>query len=63
MTDTTYEDEGSGDLDYDLVYAALIQNNVYGFDSTIYDFQILLPESGLEGTQANTVYYFYVELV
>jgi hypothetical protein len=63
LTDTTYQDMGSGDLDYDVVYAALMQNNVYGFDSTLYDFQILLPESGLAGTQANTVYYFYVELV
>jgi hypothetical protein len=63
LTDGTYEDEGGSDLDYDIIYAALIENNVVGFDGVSYDFQILLPESGLQGNQPNTVYYFYVELV
>ena len=63
LTDGTYEDEGGSDIDYDIIYAALIENNVAGFDGTAYDFQILLPESGLQGNQANVVYYFYVELV
>ncbi len=62
LTDGTYEDEGSGDLDYDIVYAALLENNVAGFDNVPYDFQILLPESGLNGAQTAVTYYFYVEL-
>ncbi|MFC1741722.1 hypothetical protein ACFL3V_04265 [Nanoarchaeota archaeon] len=63
LTDGTYEDEGSGDLDYDIIYAALLENNAYGFDSVPYDFQMLLPESGLEGSQTPTTYYFYIELI
>jgi hypothetical protein len=27
-----------------------------------YDFQILLPESGLDGSITPTTYYFYIEL-
>ena len=63
LTDGTTEDEGGADFDFDIIYAALIQNNEYGFDNITYDFQILLPESGLEGSQSSTAYYFYVELV
>jgi len=62
LTDGTYEDEGSGDLDYDAIYAALFENNVNGFDNVPYDFQILLPEVGTDGAQTPTTYYFYVEL-
>jgi hypothetical protein len=62
LTDGTYEDEGSGDLDYDVIYAALLENNVNGFNNVPYDFQILLPESGLDGAQTPLTYYFYVEL-
>ncbi|MBW2967903.1 hypothetical protein KY362_05450, partial [Candidatus Woesearchaeota archaeon] len=63
LTDGTSEDEGSGDIQFDIIYAALIENNVYGYDNTLMDFQILLPESGLQGDQTNVAYYFYVELV
>lgn len=62
LTDGTYEDEGSGDLDFDIVYATLLENNYAGFNNVPYDFQILLPESGLDGAQTATTYYFYVEL-
>jgi hypothetical protein len=62
LTDATYEDEGSGDYDYDAIYAALLENNVNGFDNVPYDFQILLPESGLDGSITPTTYYFYIEL-
>lgn len=62
LTDGTYEDEGSGDWDYDIIYATLLENNVNGFDNRLYDFQILLPESGLDGSQTPMTYYFYVEL-
>ncbi|HII72110.1 TPA: hypothetical protein HA265_05125, partial [Candidatus Woesearchaeota archaeon] len=45
-----------------IVYAALLEDSVLGFDGTEYDFQIILPDSGLEGNQAPETYYFYVEL-
>ncbi|MBU2561231.1 MAG: hypothetical protein KKD17_02955 [Nanoarchaeota archaeon] len=62
LTDMTYEDEGGGDFDYDVIYAALLENNVYGFDSRLYDFQILLPELATDGATTVTTYYFYIEL-
>lgn len=62
LTDATYEDEGSGDYDYDTIYATLLENNYNGFDNVPYDFQILLPESGTDGAQTVTTYYFYAEL-
>ncbi len=63
LTDGTYEDEGSGNYDYDVIYAAILENNVNGFDNVPYDFQILLPEDGAAGATTPTTYYFYVELV
>ena len=62
LTDGTYQDMGSGVYEYDLVYTSLLENKTTGFDNTPYDFQILLPESGLPGTQPNVAYYFYIEL-
>jgi hypothetical protein len=46
-----------------MVYAALIENSIIGFDGNRYDFQIILPDSGLEGSQTPVTYYFYIELV
>ena len=63
LTDGTSEDEGAGDTDYDIIYAALLENDANGFDNVPYDFQILLPESGLTGSQTATTFYFYVELI
>jgi hypothetical protein len=48
---------------YDLVYAALIQNDSWGYDNRTYDFQILLPQSGLQGDQPRVAFYFYLELI
>jgi len=47
----------------DIVYAALIEDSVTGFDGKEYDFQMILPDSGLEGSQTPETYYFYVELI
>lgn len=63
LTDGTYEDEGGSNYDYDLIYAALLENNANGFDNVPYDFQILLPEDAADGATAVTTYYFYVELI
>jgi hypothetical protein len=63
LTDGTYEDEGGGDYDYDVIYAALLENNANGFDNVPYDFQILLPEDAADRATTVTTYYFYIELV
>lgn len=46
-----------------MVYVALVENSIIGFDGNIYDFQMIVPDSGLEGSQTPVTYYFYVELV
>ncbi|MFH0978186.1 MAG: hypothetical protein V1837_02680 [Candidatus Woesearchaeota archaeon] len=45
-----------------IVYAGLLENKAKGFNNQYYDFQLIVPESGLEGSQPVTAYYFYVEL-
>jgi hypothetical protein len=45
-----------------VVYAAILNNSVFGYDNGTYDFQMLVGEKGLEGTQTPLTYYFYVEL-
>ncbi|MBN1544874.1 hypothetical protein JW898_05440 [Candidatus Woesearchaeota archaeon] len=46
-----------------IVYTALIEDAITGFDGNQYDFQMILPDSGLEGSQTPETYYFYVELI
>lgn len=46
-----------------IVYTALIEDAITGFDGKEYDFQMILPDSGLEGSQTPETYYFYVELI
>lgn len=46
-----------------IVYTSLLENRITGFDGNEYDFQMILPDSGLEGSQAPETYYFYVELI
>ncbi len=64
LTDQTYQ--VPTDLEhrqYDIIYAALIENNTVGYDGNTYDFQMILPQSGLQGNQPNVIFYFYIELV
>lgn len=65
LTDGTFQRFSLGDATsyYDLIYAVLLENNTMGYDGTQYDFQILLPETALPGSQPNTPYYFYIELI
>lgn len=46
-----------------VVYSTLIDSNTAGFDFGVYDFQLIVPEKGLDGPVSTTPYYFYVELV
>lgn len=43
-----------------LVFAALLENDVLGFDNNPYDFQMIVPESDQQVTPQT--YYFYTEL-
>lgn len=43
-----------------MIYAALLEEDVVGFDGSSYDFQMIVPEDDTTG--ANTLYYMYVEL-
>ena len=66
LTDGTYQAHSSGEDDvfhFDIVYAVLLENNTPGFDGKPYDFQMLLPQSGLEGDQPNVAFYFFIELI
>ncbi|MBR9699466.1 hypothetical protein GOV09_03365 [Candidatus Woesearchaeota archaeon] len=71
LMDMSWEEERAGagtflDIQWDIIYASLIENNTWGYrnDSQTYDFQIMLPQSGLEGsTVPNKAFYFYVELI
>ncbi len=46
-----------------LVYGSLLENRIAGFNNQSYDFQMIVAENALPGEQANTEYYFYVELI
>jgi hypothetical protein len=66
LTDLTSEDESAGygkPYQFDIIYAALLSNKSYGYDTHKYDFQMLLPQSGRSGSVNNIPFYFYVELV
>ena len=66
LTDGTFQPQSVGEdttYHYDIIYAAILENNTVGFDGNNYDFQILLPQSGLQGSQPNVAFYFYVELI
>ena len=54
--------DGTDDTNGNIVYASLLENNIYGFNNKTYDFQMIIPENGQLGWSSSTAYYFYVEL-
>lgn len=54
--------DGTSIDDGDLIYATMIEQDVYGFDGNTYDFQMIVPENGLYSWTSSIAYYFYVEL-
>jgi len=46
-----------------VIYATILENDVTGYNGEKYDFQMLLPESGLDTWSSSTAYYFYIEIV
>ncbi|MBI4438380.1 hypothetical protein HY640_00440 [Candidatus Woesearchaeota archaeon] len=45
-----------------VIYTALIEQDVSSFDAKTYDFQMILPEVGLSTWTSSTAYYFFIEL-
>jgi len=45
-----------------IVYAAIVEEDQFGYNNQTYDFQMIVPEVGLDGWSSSTAYYFYVEL-
>jgi hypothetical protein len=46
-----------------LVYTGIVEPDITGFDNQTYDFQMMVPENGADGTTGSTAYYFYAELI
>ncbi len=64
-----FNNEGAGTFDEvllsdgtNIVFAALLQEDVIGFDGKTHDFEMLVPEDGHEDDIAVTQYNFWVEL-
>ncbi|MBN1544878.1 hypothetical protein JW898_05460 [Candidatus Woesearchaeota archaeon] len=45
-----------------LIYTAIIEQDVLGFDNQYWDFEMIVGENGHDGDTTTTTYYFYVEL-
>jgi hypothetical protein len=54
LTDASYNEH--------VIYTAILEQNVLGFDGTQNDFQMIVLENGHLGDTSTTSYYFYVEL-
>jgi hypothetical protein len=54
--------DGTNETNGKVVYATPLEQDQYGFDNNLYDFQMILPEVGLATWTSSTAYYFYVEL-
>lgn len=52
----------SDDASVPLIYTALLEDNIFGFDNRTHDFQMIVGENGHNGNTATTTYYFYLEL-
>jgi hypothetical protein len=59
--DTTFEEIALHD-ETSIVYATIIEDQSQGFDENSYDFQMIVPEYGLEGFSGSTAYFIYVEV-
>jgi len=55
--------DGTNSTNGSVIYSALLEQNVSGFDGEQYDFQMIVPENGASTWSSSTAYYFYVELV
>jgi len=53
--DGTTNDEG-------IIYTAIIQSDIKGYDNSTWDFEMIVGDDGHNGNVTTTTYYFYVEL-
>ena len=60
--DGTFEEVLLADAAGNPIFAALLENDVSGFDSATHDFEMLVLEDGHGGDTSTTEYFFYVEL-
>lgn len=54
--------DGTNTTNGNVVYVTPIEANIEGFNSNLYDFQMIVPENAGIGFSSSTAYYFYVEL-
>jgi hypothetical protein len=47
---------------YNIVYATILEQDQAGYDGSLFDFQMIVPENGGAGWNGATAYYLYVEL-
>ena len=45
-----------------IIYTAILENDLFGFDSKSHDFEMIVGENGKGGDVETTPYYFYLEL-
>jgi hypothetical protein len=45
-----------------IIYTSLLQQNMIGFNSNAYDFQMIVGEDGHDGDTSTSTYYFYAEI-
>ncbi|MBR9698951.1 hypothetical protein GOV09_00655 [Candidatus Woesearchaeota archaeon] len=66
MMDLTYEEEVAiegTNLQWDLVYVTTLENKSDSFiNGSVFDWQMILPQSGVEFPTSNIPFYFYIEL-
>ncbi|HIH31417.1 TPA: hypothetical protein HA235_01795 [Candidatus Woesearchaeota archaeon] len=62
QTDSFFEVLLSDAASSNLIYTALLEDSVIGFDGKEHDFQMLVGEDGHAGDTAVTPYYFYLEI-
>lgn len=51
-----------GSYNESVIFTALLEQNMLGFDSVMHDFEMIVLENGHSGDVSTTTYYFYVEL-
>jgi len=46
----------------DIIYTALLERDLEGFDVKTHDFEMIVGENGHDGNTSPTIYYFYMEI-
>ena len=59
--DSTFEEVALYDGN-NIIYAAILEDDVTGYNGNSYDFQMIVPESALPNPVGTIAYYIYVEI-